>query len=207
MASMPLIEQAVPVAVSENAAIITRERRKSLMLRAWIGSGLFFMALPGTLMGFSNLMAISAHHGLGNLPAAWMEGHGHAQMFGWIGSFILGIGFYSQPAHGRSVLRVPLSCCVLWISGVAMRWLRIDLHGHPQHAAGGIVAGMGIHRTRYLVRAFLGVYAVQFYADTALDANPRRYPVRDWSGTIRVVRAGPFDWPFNRRQVSNGQKH
>ena len=58
-------------------------------------------------------MAISAHHGLGTLPAAWMEGHGHAQMFGWIGSFILGIGFYSQPAHGRSVLRVPLSCYVL----------------------------------------------------------------------------------------------
>ena len=50
------------------------------------------MALPGTLLGFSNLMAISAHHGLGTLPAAWMEGHGHAQMFGWIGSFILGIG-------------------------------------------------------------------------------------------------------------------
>ena len=87
--------------------------RKSLMLRAWIGSGLFFMALPGTLMGFSNLMAISTHHGLGNLPAAWMEGHGHAQMFGWIGSFILGIGFYSQPAHGRSVLvcRSPAVFC------------------------------------------------------------------------------------------------
>ena len=92
------------------------------MLRAWILSGLFFMALPGTLLGFSNLMAISAHHGLGTLPAAWMEGHGHAQMFGWIGSFILGIGFYSQPAHGRSVIRLPLSCYVLWTSGVAMRW-------------------------------------------------------------------------------------
>ena len=67
-----------------------RERQKSLMLRAWIIGGLFFMALPGTLLGFSNLVAISAHHGLGALPPAWMEGHGHAQMFGWIGSFILG---------------------------------------------------------------------------------------------------------------------
>ena len=74
--------------------IVVRERQKSLMLRAWILSGLFFMALPGTLLGVSNLMAISAHHGLAFLPAAWMEGHGHAQMFGWIGSFILGIGFY-----------------------------------------------------------------------------------------------------------------
>ena len=64
------------------------------------------MALPGTLLGFSNLMAISAHHGTANLPAAWMEGHGHAQMFGWIGSFILGIGFYSQPERDRRALNV-----------------------------------------------------------------------------------------------------
>ena len=104
-------------------AIVARERQKSLMLRAWILSGLFFMALPGTLLGFSNLMAISAHHGLGSLPAAWIEGHGHAQVFGWIGSFILGIGFYSQPTHGRSVLGIPMTCFSLWTVGVALRWL------------------------------------------------------------------------------------
>jgi len=104
-------------------AIVTRERQKSLMLRAWILSGLFFMALPGTLLGFSNLMAISAHHGSASLPVAWMEGHGHAQMFGWIGSFILGIGFYSQPARKQSPLRLPLTCFGLWTVGVALRWL------------------------------------------------------------------------------------
>ncbi len=103
--------------------MVARERQKSLMLRAWIGSGLFFMALPGTLLGFSNLMAIATHHGLGTIPAAWIQGHGHAQMFGWIGSFILGIGFYSQPAHGRSVIRLPLWCYALWSTGVGMRWV------------------------------------------------------------------------------------
>ncbi len=103
-------------------AIVARERLKSLMLRAWILAGIFFMALPGTLLGFSNLMAISTHHGLASLPTAWTQGHGHAQVFGWIGSFILGIGFYSQPSHRRSVVRIPLACYVLWTSGVAMRW-------------------------------------------------------------------------------------
>jgi hypothetical protein len=92
------------------------------MLRAWIFSGLFFMTLPGTVLGFSNLLAISTHHGLGSLPAAWIQGHGHAQVFGWIGSFILGIGFYSQPSQRRSVLRIPLTCFALWTSGVGMRW-------------------------------------------------------------------------------------
>ena len=100
MATLPLQRQTRPVHDGRDIAEIAFcERLKSLMLRVWISSGLFFMALPGTLLGFSNLMAISAHHGLGTLPAAWMEGHGHAQMFGWIGSFILGIGFYSQPTR------------------------------------------------------------------------------------------------------------
>jgi uncharacterized protein involved in response to NO len=111
------------VGANSTTAIMARERQKSLMLRAWILSGLFFMALPGTLLGFSNLMAISTHHGLGSLPAAWIEGHGHAQIFGWIGSFILGIGFYSQPTRDRLANRIQLTCFVLWTLGVAMRWL------------------------------------------------------------------------------------
>ena len=69
------------------------------------------MALPGTLLGFSNLLAISTHHGLSNLPPAWMEGHGHAHVFGWIGSFILGIGFYSQPSSKRSTNVIPIFAC------------------------------------------------------------------------------------------------
>lgn len=114
----------VSIAASEQYQIIVaRERRKSLMLRAWILSGLFFMALPGTLLGFTNLMAIATHHGLGAMPAAWIQGHGHAQVFGWIGSFILGIGFYSQPARASSVLRVPLTCFLLWTPAVLLRWI------------------------------------------------------------------------------------
>lgn len=123
MAAIPQINPAsAPHVANETDTIVAREHAKSIMLRAWILCGLFFMALPGTLLGFSNLMAISTHHGLGSLPAAWLEGHGHAQMFGWIGSFILGIGFYSQPARGRSALRLQFACFVLWTLGVAMRW-------------------------------------------------------------------------------------
>ena len=116
--------QAVERSKSEegNVPAAERDRQKSLMLRAWISSGLFVMALPGTLLGFSNLMAISASRGMGPLPAAWMQGHGHAQVFGWIGSFILGIGFYSQPAVGRSAARLQLACFVVWTLGVALRW-------------------------------------------------------------------------------------
>jgi len=98
------------------------EIQKSWLLRVWLASGIFFMALPGTLLGFSNLLAISAHHGSAFLPPAWMEGHGHAQVFGWIGSFVLGIGFYSQPARDRSALNVQRASVLLWVPGVALRW-------------------------------------------------------------------------------------
>ena len=139
MAAIPSLDPSA-IRASEVAAIIRRERQKSLMLRAWILSGLFFMALPGTLLGFSNLMAIATHHGLGALPAAWIQGHGHAQVFGWIGSFILGIGFYSQPTRGRSVRRIPLACFALWTSGVAMRWVA-NIYGWHWRALFPISAG------------------------------------------------------------------
>ncbi len=129
MTSTAHTQRLVVLPVERNAETMAGvERKKSLVLRAWIFAGLFFMALPGTVLGFSNLLAISTHHGLGNLPAAWIQGHGHAQVFGWIGSFVLGIGFYSQPARGCSVLRVPLTSFALWTSGVAMRWAA-DIYG------------------------------------------------------------------------------
>ncbi|MGC9224394.1 MAG: hypothetical protein ACP5E2_10740 [Terracidiphilus sp.] len=99
------------------------ERTKSLVLRAWILAGIFFMALPGTVLGFSNLLAISTHHGLGAISPAWIQGHGHAQVFGWIGSFILGIGFYSQPARSCMAARRQLLCFALWVPAVALRWI------------------------------------------------------------------------------------
>src|SRR3569833_1626494 len=103
---------------NQNSEILLHLRFACWLLRVWIFSGNFFMALPGTLLGFSNLMAISALHGMGSMPAAWMEGHGHAQMFGWIGSFILGIGFYSQPARNRFALRLQSVCFGMWATGV-----------------------------------------------------------------------------------------
>ena len=41
-----------PDSTDSMQAIAARERLKSLMLRAWILAGIFFMALPGTLLGF-----------------------------------------------------------------------------------------------------------------------------------------------------------
>lgn len=99
------------------------EKQKSRMLRMWIGLGIFFMLLPGTILGVSNLVLISLHHGFTGLSPAWIQAHGHSQVFGWIGSFVLGIGYYSQPRTRANSGRLPITCWTLWAVGLTLHWL------------------------------------------------------------------------------------
>jgi len=101
-----------------------RETALSRLLMLYIGSGLFFMLLPGTFLGVWNLIAISSHRAADTVSPAWIQAHGHAQIFGWIGTFILGIGFYSIPKlrHTDFVLLVEGAAWGLWTSGVTLRW-------------------------------------------------------------------------------------
>jgi hypothetical protein len=102
-----------------------RETALSRLLMLYIGSGLFFMLLPGTFLGVWNLMAISSQRAADTVSPAWVQAHGHAQIFGWIGTFILGIGFYSIPKMRRANfgLWVEGATWSLWTAGVALRWL------------------------------------------------------------------------------------
>jgi len=87
--------------------------------------GLFFLLLPGTFLGVWNLIAISEGHSATEVSAAWLQAHGHAQIFGWIGSFIIGVGFYSLSKMGNvqpfAVTRGWI-CWILWSGGVLLRW-------------------------------------------------------------------------------------
>jgi len=97
----------------------------SRLLMAYISSGVVFMLLPGTFLGVWNLLQISGREGVASVSPAWLQAHGHAQVFGWIGSFILGIGFYSIPKL-RGVAKPAFggawACWAMWTVGVAMRW-------------------------------------------------------------------------------------
>jgi hypothetical protein len=93
----------------------------------YIVAGLLFMLLPGTFLGVWNLIAISGRHAAESVSPAWIQAHGHAQVLGWIGSFILGIGYYSIPKLRRGAqpfaLRSAWLTAALWMSGVLLRWL------------------------------------------------------------------------------------
>lgn len=104
---------------------IAMERHSQRLVTAFIASGMLFMLLPGTFLGVWNLIGISQQHAPGSLSAAWLQAHGQAQVFGWIGSFILGIGFYSLTKM-QSTLAFPVragwTAWTLWTLGVALRW-------------------------------------------------------------------------------------
>ena len=61
------------------------ERKAARALAALIFSGLFFLALPGTFLGVWNLVIISSHRSHTAASTAWIQAHGHAQLFGWVG--------------------------------------------------------------------------------------------------------------------------
>ena len=109
-----------------NAARIAMERHSQRLVIAFIATGSLFMLLPGTFLGVWNLIGISQQRTLSTLSPAWLQAHGQAQIFGWVGSFILGIGFYSLTKM-QSTLTFPVragwTSWSLWTLGIALRWI------------------------------------------------------------------------------------
>lgn len=116
---------------AENA--FDRERKLQALATAYIATGLFFLLLPGTFLGVWNLVSISNGRALDQLSPAWLQAHGHAQIFGWIGTFILGIGFYSLSKMGGradfAIVHGWLSLA-LWTLGLLLRWSSIITEWH-----------------------------------------------------------------------------
>lgn len=98
----------------------------SRLLMTYIVTGVIFMLLPGTFLGVWNLIRISSREAAESISPAWIQAHGHAQLFGWVGTFILGIGFYSIPKLRKLkpfALWEGWTCWSLWTISVLIRWL------------------------------------------------------------------------------------
>jgi hypothetical protein len=116
---------ALPIINATDAARIIGERRSQRVVTAFIVSGLIFMLLPGSFLGVWNLVSISQGHRPESISQAWLQAHGQAQIFGWIGSFILGIGFYSLTKMKTTKafpVRAGWTAWALWTVGVLLRW-------------------------------------------------------------------------------------
>jgi uncharacterized protein involved in response to NO len=104
---------------------VTTEIALQRLVTTYVFTGLLFLLLPGTFLGVWNLVSISGQHSLAGLSPSWLQAHGHAQIFGWIGTFIIGIGYYSLSKMGRLMpfaVSRGWASWALWTSGVTLRW-------------------------------------------------------------------------------------
>ncbi len=112
-----------PPAPDDTRALESASQR---LVTAFIATGLLFLLLPGTFLGVWNLIGISSAHSLTSITPASLQAHGHAQVFGWVGSFILGIGFYSltkMQTLRRFPIRSGWTSWAAWTLGVLLRWI------------------------------------------------------------------------------------
>lgn len=131
MANVPPANSQRPVWLDANTKsimdrAIAREQSLSRLLTTYIFTGLIFMLLPGTFLGVWDLIKISDREAAESISPAWIQAHGHAQLFGWVGTFVLGIGFYSIPKLRKLkpfALWQGWACWGFWTVGVLMRWL------------------------------------------------------------------------------------
>ncbi|HYM07793.1 MAG TPA: hypothetical protein VEU11_14655 [Terriglobales bacterium] len=111
------------------------ERRLARLLAAFITAGLVFMVLPGTLLGVWNLITISAGREPDAISTAWIQAHGHAQLFGWVTTFMLGICLYAFPKFRGGSLRslgAGWLMFAMWTAAVAARWFSSVASWHWQ---------------------------------------------------------------------------
>lgn len=109
-----------------NADPIQTEIALQKIVAAYVATGLLFLVLPGTFLGVWNLVSISSRQAAGTLSPAWIQAHGHAQIFGWLGTFIIGIGYYSLSKMGGLApfaTRRGWASWILWTVGVTLRWI------------------------------------------------------------------------------------
>lgn len=163
--------------IGDNArpAMVEREAQLQRVVMAYIVTGLTFMLLPGTFLGVWNLISISSRRQLESLSPAWIQAHGHAQIYGWIGTFILGIGFYSLSKMGeipRFAVRRAWIAFALWTGGVLLRW-GANVTGYEWRTALPVSALLEL-------AGFLTFFAtVSRHKAATPDANPKQPKPRE----------------------------
>lgn len=85
-------KQAVPAAFAREQQLIT-------LLMAFLGSGLFFLLLPGTFLGVWNLFAISNAQSATSVPAAWIQALLASSIILFIGAItvVLALRIFESP--------------------------------------------------------------------------------------------------------------
>ncbi len=71
------------------------EKSMTRLFKLFILAGLGFTLTFGTLWGVIKLSEIAIYHSFSAPSYSGTQAHGHAQVFGWVGLFIMGVAYYA----------------------------------------------------------------------------------------------------------------
>ena len=124
--------QATPELASEN------------LYKRFVFGALFVALTAGFGLGVVNLTRISLAQSYYEISGVLKQIHGHAQIFGWVGLFIMGVAFHAVPRIRMQPLRPAGAakwCFVLMLVGVLVRVIAQPLARHPVGAMALLISG------------------------------------------------------------------
>jgi len=92
--------------------------------RPFFLAGIATVLSLGCLWGAINLLTIGMNRSFGVISYSWTLAHGHAMVFGFVGSFIMGFAYHAVPRFKETNLwqpRLALSSLPLMLMGIAIQ--------------------------------------------------------------------------------------
>ena len=117
--------------------------------------GALFVALTaGFGLGLTNLLRIAFAQSYYEISGVLKQIHGHAQIFGWVGLFVMGVAFHAVPRMKMVALRpvrAAQACLWLMLAGVSLRVL-------TQPFAKSVAVRLGLLGSGLLELAAIGLF-------------------------------------------------
>lgn len=104
--------------------VAVAEAKSEQLYKRFIAAALLVALTVGFTLGAINLTRIAAARSYADISGVLKQIHGHAQIFGWVGLFIMGVALHAVPRFkmvGLPSLRAANACLGLMVTGVIVR--------------------------------------------------------------------------------------
>src|SRR5215469_10074044 len=145
----PQDEPANDPLVSRETDVFKSEQRPFALVAPFLGAALVAGTVGGFLFATVLTLSLALKVSLGPWWAAIAQAHGHLQLYGWAGLFVLGVALHFLPRLRGTPLALPR--LVPWILGLQVTGLVFRAFSQPVLAA----TGLGISRVLLLASGVL----------------------------------------------------
>ena len=120
------------------------EAASETLYKRFVFGALFVALTAGFGLGLVNLTRIALAKSFYEISGVLKQIHGHAQIFGWVGLFIMGVALHAVPRMKMQPLRhvrTAKCCFILMLVGVLLRVLAQPLVRHAAGATALLISG------------------------------------------------------------------